>query len=173
MYKVAQVFAIVVTALAMLPALAHALEHPGKLRLKREVYLAVQTIYYPGFTWMGFCEPLAFLASAVLLIWTPAGTIVFWLTFAAAFGLLTMHVLYWAFIHRINKYWVEATTLELGSAGRSFFSAGESQEAHLSTEKDTQWINLRDCWEHWHMVRAGLSFLSFICLVLALAVGIG
>jgi hypothetical protein len=32
---------------------AHALELPGKLRLDRDAYLAVQTIHYPGFTIVG------------------------------------------------------------------------------------------------------------------------
>jgi hypothetical protein len=36
--------------------LAHALEWPGKLRLSREHYLAVQPIYYPGFTYSGFAR---------------------------------------------------------------------------------------------------------------------
>jgi hypothetical protein len=37
-------------------SLAHALEVPGKLRLNKEQYLAVQTIYYPGFTLGGIAE---------------------------------------------------------------------------------------------------------------------
>ncbi len=39
-------------------SLAHALEWPGKMRLTREQYLAVQPIYYPGFTYAGICEPV-------------------------------------------------------------------------------------------------------------------
>jgi hypothetical protein len=37
-------------AVTMALSLAHALELPGKLRLGKEQYLAVQPIYYPGFT---------------------------------------------------------------------------------------------------------------------------
>lgn len=32
----------------MAPALAHAMEYPGKMRLSRDAYLTVQPIYYPG-----------------------------------------------------------------------------------------------------------------------------
>ena len=37
-------------------ALAHALERPGKMRLSKE--LAIQPIYYPGFTFGGTAEPM-------------------------------------------------------------------------------------------------------------------
>jgi len=49
-YTAYQVVTILAVAVAMVLALAHALELPGKLRLPREHYLAVQQIYYPGFT---------------------------------------------------------------------------------------------------------------------------
>ncbi|MGQ0445171.1 MAG: hypothetical protein ACT4O2_08630 [Beijerinckiaceae bacterium] len=55
-------------------SLAHALEYPGKFRLPRETYLAVQTIYYPGFTIGGAAEPLAIAALAGLLAMTAVGT---------------------------------------------------------------------------------------------------
>ena len=50
MFKVLQVASIVLAAIGMGLSLAHALEYPGKRRLDRDTYLAVQAIYYPGFT---------------------------------------------------------------------------------------------------------------------------
>jgi hypothetical protein len=50
MFLAFEVITLVLVAIAMALSLAHALEFPGKLRLSREHYLAVQTIYYPGFT---------------------------------------------------------------------------------------------------------------------------
>ena len=44
------------TAVTMSLALAHALELPGKLRLGKEEYCAVQTIDYSGFTIAGAAE---------------------------------------------------------------------------------------------------------------------
>lgn len=45
-----QIFSIILVTLALTPALAHALELPGMRRLSQDVYVAVQKIYYPGFT---------------------------------------------------------------------------------------------------------------------------
>jgi hypothetical protein len=47
----------------VIPSVAHALKLPGKLRLTHEQYLAVQPIYYPGFTVIGAAEPLPLLFS--------------------------------------------------------------------------------------------------------------
>ncbi|MGH6841047.1 MAG: DUF1772 domain-containing protein, partial [Methylocella sp.] len=55
------VLTVMLVAIAMALALAHALELPGKLRLSKEQYLAIQRIYYPGFTIGGAAEPLALL----------------------------------------------------------------------------------------------------------------
>jgi len=53
-------------------ALAHALELPGKMRLSKEAYLAVQPIYYPGFTIGGSIgEAGGMLALLGLLAFTP------------------------------------------------------------------------------------------------------
>ena len=53
MYQLLQIVATTLVAVAMTTAVAHALEFPGKLRLSKEEYLAVQPIYYPGFTIAG------------------------------------------------------------------------------------------------------------------------
>jgi hypothetical protein len=54
-------------AVAMALSLAHALEFPGKLRLGKDAYLAVQQIYYPGFTFGGFVGELAAAISQSLI----------------------------------------------------------------------------------------------------------
>jgi hypothetical protein len=46
---------------AMALTLAHALELPGKMRLTKEIYFAMQPIYYPGFTIGGFAEPASLI----------------------------------------------------------------------------------------------------------------
>jgi hypothetical protein len=56
-FEVLQVLTVLLVAVAMALALAHALELPGKLRLSKEQYLAVQPIYYPGFTFGGWPSP--------------------------------------------------------------------------------------------------------------------
>src|SRR5205823_4785915 len=68
-----QFLCAVASAVAMSLALAHALELPGKLRLGREQYLAVQAIYYPGFTIGGVAEPLTIITLGAWLLMLPAG----------------------------------------------------------------------------------------------------
>ncbi|HET7911505.1 MAG TPA: DUF1772 domain-containing protein, partial [Pseudolabrys sp.] len=101
-----QTLAIILVALAMSLSLAHALEFPGKRRLGRDAYLAVQAIYYPGFTIGGISEPLGVLAVLVLLFVTPRGTPAFWLTLAAVVALILMHATYWVMTHPVNKFWL-------------------------------------------------------------------
>lgn len=76
-YVALQVITVMLAAVTMALSLAHALELPRKLRLKKEQYLAVQPIYYPGFTIGGIAEPAVILATLALLILTPAGTAAF------------------------------------------------------------------------------------------------
>jgi hypothetical protein len=57
---------ILMVALAAVLAVAHALELPGKLRLDKQSYLVVQTIYYPGFTYAGASEGVGVLAILAL-----------------------------------------------------------------------------------------------------------
>ena len=63
-----QVISVFLVAITMALALAHALELPGKLRLSKDVYIAVQPIYYPGFTFGGLTEPLAIIVTLILLL---------------------------------------------------------------------------------------------------------
>lgn len=48
MFSVLQVVTVILVAVAMALALAHALELPGKMRIDKETYYAMQAIYYPG-----------------------------------------------------------------------------------------------------------------------------
>jgi hypothetical protein len=58
MIVVLRILTLIFVVLAMVPAVAHALELPGKLRLTKDAYVAVQPIYYPGFTIVGIAEPV-------------------------------------------------------------------------------------------------------------------
>src|SRR5262245_43244062 len=79
-FQTLQLVSIVLVAGAMTPALAHALEYPGKLRLQKDAYAATQQIYYPGFTYGGgAAEILAILATLLLTVVMPYGTVSFWL----------------------------------------------------------------------------------------------
>jgi hypothetical protein len=158
---VLQIACVILTALAMCPALAHALEAPGKHRLDEQTYRAVQGIYYPGFTLTGFVEPTAALAALALLSVTPPGSISFWLALGAAVALIGMHAVYWLVTHPVNRAWMKDQ--ELGRGGVRFFGSGDGDAEAFS------WTELRDRWERSHMLRAGLAAAAFVALVLVLS----
>jgi hypothetical protein len=160
-----QILTITLVAVAMAPAVAHALEFPGKKRLNRDAYVTVQSIYYPGFTLLGVSEPAGLIATFMLLLFTPRETTAFWLTLIALFGLLGMQVIYWMLVHPTNKYWLQSGSVTLGNVGGGFFAFDPTGRTGHSGEVD--WTKFRDRWEHSHIARAGLAFLSFLSLVLA------
>ena len=167
MLQVMQILATTLVAIAMAPAVAHALEFPGKMRLNREDYIAVQGIYYPGFTVAGIAEAAGLLAVIVLLFLTPRETTAFWLTLVGMFGILGMQIVYWTLIHPINQFWLQSANASLGNTGGSFFAfapAGRTEGGHAD------WTHLRDRWEYSHIARAGLVFVSFVSLLLAIVV---
>src|SRR5262245_31228938 len=120
MFVALQVLTVVVVAVAMSLALAHALELPGKMRLSEEQYLTAQTIFYPGFTFGGVAEPLGLLMLLVLIAFTTVGSAAFWLTAAAFVALAAMQAAYWLLTHPVNKFWLKG--VELKGAGAAFFS---------------------------------------------------
>jgi len=165
-FQISQIAAVVFVAIAMALSLAHALELPGKLRLSKEQYLAVQQIYYPGFTFGGGAEPLAIIALLVLTFTTSAfGP--FWLTAGALVALVAAHAVYWIMTHPVNKFWLQ--DLELKGAGQTFFGHDPLRRRSAADSAQPDWQVLRDRWENSHVIRAVLSGLSFVLLVTAVA----
>ncbi len=168
MFDVLQVLTVIFVVLAMVPVLAHALELPGKMRLTKDAYVAMQSIYYPGFTIAGISEPLGIVSTTILLLLTPPGTSNFWLTLAALCGLIGMHAVYWLVTHPVNKFWVQGK--QLSSVGSGFFSfASARKRGRQSETHPADWTELRDRWEYSHVVRAALVTVSFIALVVAIS----
>ncbi|WEX11700.1 DUF1772 domain-containing protein [Chelativorans sp. AA-79] len=160
-----QVLAIIFAAAAMALSLAHALELPGKMRLSKEEYLAVQPIYYPGFTIGGLAEPIGILLTGMLLFFLPAGSVVFWLTAAALLALAAMHAAYWLLTHPVNNFWLKDFELD-GSAAR-FFAVGAG--GGKGSGNAARWTDLRDRWEFSHVVRAALGLAGLALLATSAA----
>jgi hypothetical protein len=160
MFRFLQVMSLILVAIAMGLALAHALELPGKMRLRKETYLAVQPIYYPGFTvGGGVGEGGGLIALLVLLAVTPFASPPFWWTLAAFLSLVIMHLIYWVVTHPVNNFWIK--DVELSGPGATFF-------ALFGTEGDADWSKLRDVWEYSHVARAVFAMLSLTLLAMAL-----
>jgi Domain of unknown function (DUF1772) len=161
------ILTVIIVAVAFALSLAHALELPGKMRLDKETYYAVQPIYYPGFTIGGASEPFGTILTIILLFLTPFGGADFWLTLVALLGLLGMQTVYWLVTHPVNKFWVEGEDLDRFSSG--FFSFGANRSRIGNQTGPPDWTELRDRWKHSHVARAGLALLSLVALVIAIS----
>jgi hypothetical protein len=160
-----QITTLLLVALAMATSMGHALELPGKLRLSRETYLAVQPIYYPGFTIVGgFGELIGMLGTLGLLFATPRDSTAFWLTLSAFLAMALMHAIFWIFTQPVNKTWLRDQ--DLNRAGAKFF--GTDKKQGRAAPRD--WTELRDRWEYSHVVRGVLSFVALALLAAAIAV---
>jgi hypothetical protein len=128
MFLTLQVLSVCLVAVAMSLSLAHALELPGKIRLDKDVYLATQPIYYPGFTvGGGIGEAGGMVATLILLLLTPRASQEFQWTLLALLGLVAMHLAYWVFTHPVNKFWLREHQLKGFSGGSlGFDPAGRS-----------------------------------------------
>ncbi len=169
MFAVLQVLTVILVVVALAPALARALELPGKMRLTQETYVAVQLIYYPGFTIAGgIGEAGGLLSTIILLVLTPLGSADFWLRLVALLGLLGMQAVYWLVTHPVNQFWLQGEHLSGVSAG--FFALASARWPGRPREScRVAWTDMRDRWEYSHVTRAGLAALSFVALVVALS----
>jgi Domain of unknown function (DUF1772) len=137
---------------------------PGKFRLSEDQYLAVQSIYYPGFTIAGIAEPLSLLLLIALMVSTPSRSAEFVLIVAAFVALAAMHAAYWLLTHPVNNFWLKDMRLRGGARG--FFAFNPLQR---SGGREQDWTALRNRWEFSHVVRAGLGLTSLILIATAIA----
>lgn len=166
MFVAFQVFAVLLAALSMTTALAHALELPGKLRLSKAEYLAIQPVYYPSFTIIGGIGELGSIpASAALAVMLPAGSTAAWLAWGACLSAIAVHVLYWAVVHPVNNFWLRES--ELGALGTGFFSIGGSR----GDGDSDRWTAWRNRWEAGHVARSVFAVLALGLLATAIALG--
>lgn len=166
MFNVLQILTAILIAVAMAMALAHALEFPGKMRLTKEAYFAMQPIYYPGFTiGGGVGEFGGLIVTLILLFFTPWGSAESWLTLVALLGLVGMQAVYWFLTHPVNQFWLKGEDLSGFSASFFSFGTNQSNETH-----SVDWTDLRNQWEYSHVVRAGFALVSLIAIMIAISV---
>jgi hypothetical protein len=161
-----QVITVFLVAVAMALTLAHALEHPGKMRLSREYYLATQTIYYPGFTIGGGFEALGVLAALGLVLLMPRGSAPFWWSLAGFLALAVMHGVFWTVTQPVNRYW--AANFKLSSSAHRFFGVGGKELGANESPRADDWERQRDKWEYSHIVRAVFAAIGMICVTIAI-----
>jgi hypothetical protein len=159
MLPIFQVLVLFLLALAMACSVAHALELPGKLRLPQQIYLYVQSIYFPGFTFVGgIAEVVGTIAALVLAAWTPRHNVAFPLTLVAAFAMLFSELVFWFVTQPVNRRWREIHR-----------DAGGAVSVHPTGGRAFDWIALRTRWEYSHVARAVLQLGALMALAAAIA----
>lgn len=161
-----KVAAEVFVAVAMALSLAHALEYPGKMRLDRSTYAAIQPMYYPAFViGSGIGEGLGTILTFVLLLTTPDSTEQFnWI--AAAFAsLLAMQAVYWTVTYPVKNFWHERPN----RAVRRFFGLSAVRKAMALKERERLWPTWQQRWEVSQIARAFFGFVGVVTIAVGVA----
>ena len=138
-----QFLAVILTALALVPAGAHLFELPNKIGLEQESYCIVQNIYR-GWALFGivlFGALAANLALAVAVRRQPAP---FWLALAAFVLIAATLAIFFTWTYPAN------------------------QATSNWTVVPDNWRELRTRWEYAHAVNAVLTFLALCAVTLSL-----
>lgn len=143
-----EISTVLLVAITMGLALAHALEFPGKLRLDEQAYMSVQTIYYPGFTIGGFAEPLGIIATFTLLFF-PKDQAHFWLILIAFCGVFCMQIVFWFVTQPANRFWLRHE--DLGTNGARFFGVNRAKHGPEGNMPEPNWQRMRNQWEYSHL----------------------
>jgi hypothetical protein len=140
--KLLQFLALVLTALALVPAGAHLLELPNKIDLSESDYFAVQGLYR-GWAMMGIVLIGTALANLVHAVFLRGQGLSFKCALIAFLCIAVTPVIFFAFIFPAN------------------------QASHDWTQVPANWQQLRFEWEIAHAVNAVLTFAGFCALTIS------
>lgn len=141
--KVVQALALILIALALVPAGAHLFELPAKLRLAEEDYFTVQQIYR-GWSLFGIADIGAIVATAALAVLVRRQSVA--LGFAAAASTLIALMLSVFFV----------------------WTYPANQATNNWTVVPPNWTELRAQWEYSHAASAAILFAALCCAVLSI-----
>lgn len=165
MLTLLQLTTLFLVALTMVCSVGHALEFPGKMRLSKDAYLTAQSIYYPGFTFVGgFAEVAAPLMTLVLLFLTPRHSAAFMLTLWTLIALAANQIVFWIVTQPVNRRW--PINQDLRGFSEKFFGTQRGK----SKEQLDDWVALRNRWEYSHLARSAMASAAFVLLATAIAV---
>jgi uncharacterized membrane protein len=140
--RIVQFLAVVLTALALVPAGAHLFELPNKIGLSQDAYFTVQAIYR-GWALFGIVLVLALLANLALAVMLRSQPSAFWPALAAF--------------------------LFLGASLAIFFiwTFPANQATANWTQAPASWEALRTQWEYSHAANAVVTFAGLCAVTLA------
>jgi hypothetical protein len=140
--RIAQFLAIVLTALALVPAGAHLFELPTKIGLAQDAYFIVQSIYR-GWALFGIVLFGALAANLALTLLVRHRRGAFWLAFLAFLLVAGTLVVFFTWTYPAN------------------------QATANWTEVPENWQELREQWEYAHAANAVLTFVALCAATLS------
>jgi hypothetical protein len=140
--RAVQFLAIVLTALALVPAGAHLFELPNKIGLAQEEYFVVQSIYR-GWALFGIVLFGALAANLALTIVLRRQRAAFWLALAGFLLVALTLLIFFTWTYPANRATADWTVAPEG------------------------WQELRTQWEYAHAANAVLTFIAFCSITLA------
>ena len=139
--RMVQFLALLLTALALVPAGAHLFELPHKISLPRDAYLTVQSIY-AGWAWFGIIDLAALILNVVLAIKLRGQRLAFSFAVAAALCFVVFFAIFFTWTFPTNQATANWTTLP------------------------DDWSRLRQEWEFSHAVNAVVMLIALCSVTL-------
>jgi hypothetical protein len=140
--RMVQFLAIVLTALALVPAGAHLFELPNKIDLPRDAYLTVQGIY-AGWAWFGIVDLGALVMNIVLAIELRRQHLARYFAGTAALCFVIFFAIFFTWTFPANQATANWTTMP------------------------DDWSGLRQEWEYSHAVNAAVMLIALCSVTLA------
>jgi hypothetical protein len=141
--KIIQFLAVVVSALALIPAGAHLAALPNKIAMPQANYFVVQGIYY-GWAMLGLLWPAALVIDILLAIFVRSQVWPFWLAVSAALCFVLMLAIFVIWTLPANRATQNWTTIP------------------------ANWEALRRQWEYSHAANAALVFAALCFAAMSL-----
>jgi hypothetical protein len=139
--RVVHFLAVVLTALAFVPAGAHLFELPNKIDLPQDAYLTIQGIY-AGWAWFGIIDLAALILNVVLAIKLRRQRLAFSFAVAAALCFVVSLAIFFTWTFPTNQATANWTTLP------------------------DDWSRLRQEWEFSHAVNAVVMLIALCSVTL-------
>ena len=137
------VASLLLATLALMPAAAHLLELPNKIKLSGKEYLTVQRLYR-GWALAGIVVAAALLSTLMLLFMLRGWPTAFALAWVAFLCIAGTQIVFWTFTYPVNRMTANWT-----------FLPGD-------------WPELRKRWEYSHAASAVLNLIALVALIACL-----
>lgn len=137
------VASLLLVTLAMLPAAAHLLELPNKIKLSGKEYLTAQRLYR-GWALAGIVVAAALMSTLALLFMLRDWPTAFALAWVAFLCIAGTQIVFWTFTYPVNRTTANWT-----------FLPGD-------------WAELRKRWEYSHAASAILNLIALVALIACL-----